>query len=422
MLLNRARASEYMRNSRLDAIVASSPANVAYVSGFHSWLAFSLKEFMVDPGGSGYAGQQNFAILPLEGDPAVVVEPYHVLDTAEIWVEDVRPAGGGSFEEAGRDVNLPEHLLSIPDRLARATIEDPVVAVAAVLEQRGLADSRIGVELDGLSPTRRAELERRLPKAQLLDCSNLLRLVRAAKTEEELALLERAARIAEHAALTAFAAAKPGGGASDLRSVYRRELGAQGADFDHFALGPLGLGLACHTSYVFTEDDVLFTDWGCSYQGYYSDTGRTLCLRPPSAELVERHRAIRATLESGAAAIRPGVASSSVQATMEETLRARGITATSPFGHGIGIEARDYPMLVPDNGRRIQDDCVDIPSDLPLEEGMVINLEVPVFTLGIGSMQTEQSFVVTKDGSRPLIAQDRDSPVVPEEIAKTGQE
>ena len=52
----------------------------------------------------------------------------------------------------------------------------------------------------------------------------------------------------------------------------------------------------------------------------------------------------------------------------------------------------------------------------------VINLEVPVFTLGVGSMQTEQSFVVTKDGSRPLIAQDRDSPVVPQEIAKAGRE
>jgi hypothetical protein len=43
---------------------------------------------------------------------------------------------------------------------------------------------------------------------------------------------------------------------------------------------------------------------------------------------------------------------------------------------------------------------------------MVVNLEVPVFTAGVGSMQTEQSFVVTDAGSRPLVDQPRDRPLI----------
>ena len=52
MLLNRARAFEYMEQCGLDALVATSPANVTYLSGFECWLASGFKEFMVEPGGT----------------------------------------------------------------------------------------------------------------------------------------------------------------------------------------------------------------------------------------------------------------------------------------------------------------------------------------------------------------------------------
>jgi len=61
---------------------------------------------------------------------------------------------------------------------------------------------------------------------------------------------------------------------------------------------------------------------------------------------------------------------------MTDFLARHGITACFPHGHGLGLELRDYPIIVPDTGLRISDDCVDLPADLPLEPGMVINLEV----------------------------------------------
>ncbi len=97
---------------------------------------------------------------------------------------------------------------------------------------------------------------------------------------------------------------------------------------------------------------------------------------------------------------------------MWEALTEHGVTHSFPHGHGIGLEVRDYPIIVPDNGLRIQDDCIDIPSDLPFEAGMVVNLEAAVFILGEGSVHTEQSYVVTEEGVRPLTEQRREQPFV----------
>jgi Xaa-Pro aminopeptidase len=416
--LNRPRASEYMERCGLDALVAASPVNVRYVTGFHCWLASAFKEYMVDPGASSWLQQQNFAVLPLAGEPALVVEPYFVVDTADLWVGDVRPAGGGDFEDADGLAGSPPQLRPALETLQRGVAADPVGALADALADRGLDGGRIGIELGAVRPEALADLRGRLPRAELLDCSNLLRLVRAVKSDEELARLERAAAIGEDAATAAFGEARPGASFADVVAAYRARLGEAGADFDHFALGVRGLGVSSHASFVFSEDDVLFADWGCNVAGYFSDTGTTVCLSEPSPELVARHGAIRASLEAGAAALAPGASSSAVQAAMGEALSAHGVTATFPFGHGFGIESRDYPILVPANGRRIIDECVDVDSDLPLEEGMVVNLEVPLFTLGVGSMQTEQSFVVTADGCRPLVAQAREAPLHPRLVAE----
>ena len=82
-----------------------------------------------------------------------------------------------------------------------------------------------------------------------------------------------------------------------------------------------------------------------------------------------------------------------------------------PHGHGLGLEMRDYPILVPDTGLRIRDNFVDLPADLTIEEGMVIDLEAPLFEPGIGSLHRERSFLVTAVGAEPLVHQDRSAPL-----------
>ena len=98
-------------------------------------------------------------------------------------------------------------------------------------------------------------------------------------------------------------------------------------------------------------------------------------------------------------------------------LNDNGITASNPHGHGLGLEIRDYPILVADNSLRLRDDCIDLPSDLPLEVDMVFNLESAIFTAGVGATHIERTFVVAPEGCRPLTAQDRSAPVRPTAVA-----
>jgi Xaa-Pro dipeptidase len=412
MLLNRSRAHDHMTASGLDAIIATSPANVTYVSDFHCWLAPLFREYMVVPGASSRLIQQNFALLPASGEAALVVEPYFAIDAVETWVADVRIAGGGDYEDRGDVVAGDPAVARVVELIRGGGAPSGVDALVAAIGERGLADGRLGVDFDGLAASVAAVLRDRLPRADLRDCSNLLRLIRAVKSPDELARLRAAATAAEEAAQAAFAAGRAGQRLAELEAVYRAGLGQRGADFDHFAFGPLGLGIATSGTYVLSEGDVLYADWGCLVDAYGSDTGTTLAVGEPSPEWNRRFAATVESVEAGRAAARPGVLASEVQAAMGSAMAAGGATDSYPHGHGFGLDVRDYPILCPPSGQPIRDDCIDVSSDLPLEEGMVFNLEAPLFVLGLGSVHTERSFVVARAGCEPLVPQERDAPVV----------
>jgi Xaa-Pro aminopeptidase len=166
-------------------------------------------------------------------------------------------------------------------------------------------------------------------------------------------------------------------------------------------------------SYKLQKDDVMFVDFGCIYGHYFSDSGTTLAMKELPDSVQERYAAVGACINSGQEAANPGQLSSSVRGAMFKSLSKRGIKASFPHGHGLGLEVRDYPIIVSNNGLRIQDDCVDISSDLPMEINMVINLEASIYSPGAYSVHREQSFLVTESGSQPLVSQERECPVQP---------
>jgi Xaa-Pro aminopeptidase len=232
------------------------------------------------------------------------------------------------------------------------------------------------------------------------------------KTEPEIERLTTAARIAEEAVLEVVAGADATATLTSLGDRFRSLVAEKGADLDHFSVSLDGLGFATGGDRRFRPGVGMYFDFGCIYRGWFSDSGTTLSLGEPTEVALREHEAVRDAVAAGAEAVRPGARGSAVQAVMQQTLAERGITKTFPHGHGVGLEVRDYPVLVPDAGAVIRDDCIDVPADLPLEEDMVINLEAPVLTLGERSVHCEQTFVVTATGCRALTEQDRGEPLV----------
>lgn len=417
MLLNKSRAIAYMRQCGLEALVATSPVNITYLTDYYFWLDPLFKEYWMSPGASSNL-TQGYAIFPLEGEPALVVGTQQVGNAADLWVRDLHTYGATGLDETYPPMALPGEaeriydVLHAPERHGSAT-----EALAGILKARGLEGARIGVDMEGLTAPARAALPGALPQAQLKDCSNLLRLIRAVKSTEEIERLARAAEISEQAGLESLALARPGVLMGDIVQHYRVRIGQMGADLDHFAYGYRGMGVVTEPSYRLAADDVMFVDWGCNYRHYFSDTGTTLAVRDLPVLLADRHAALRAGMAAAMDAIRPGAKCSAVQAALRDTLAGRGITAVNPHGHGVGLEVRDYPILVADNGLRLRDDCIDMAADLPLEVGMVFNMECAIFMPGVGSPHIERSFVVTPEGAQPLTAQDRSAPIRPEATA-----
>jgi Xaa-Pro dipeptidase len=411
MLFNCKRAQEFMRQYQLDALVATSPVNITYFSDYYCWLNAKFKEYMEKPGAPGDL-QQGYAVYPLVGEPALIVTPIFAVNAADIWVRDLHFFGDPGFDKSIESVDLlGDYRVFLQLLHGRSSGATPTDALFHVLEKRGLEGGQIGLEMESLPKRLREQIRSSLPRAKIKDCSNLLRLIRMVKSGEELSHLRRSAEINEQAAMESLLLARPGRSVRDLTAHFRTRVAELGADFDHFAFGIRGLGIATEPNYILRNEDVLFVDFGCSYQNYFSDSGTTLAIGAMPKVLHERHSALRACVTAAAEAIKPGVRASIVRDAMWKTLNERGITASFPHGHGLGLEVRDYPIVVADNGLRIQDECVSVASDLSLESDMVINLESAIFAPGTGSVHIEKSFLVTPDGNSPLIVQDRSSPV-----------
>ena len=410
-LTNVPRANRLMDDAGLDAIVGCSQPNVYYLSGYRCWIEPLLREWMLLPGGTVRAFQPSFAILPRGGRPHLVASAGFAADALAGWADDVHIWGPLGYDESLPGLPLEPRLQRLHDA-QRSAAPDAVSALAAALDGLGLADGSIGVDVEGIGAAELEQLHSALPRAAIRDCTSLLRLLRAVKSDAEITWLSRTAEINERCGTSAAVAVRPGDPVADLVQRFRLAAAVEGADLDHCSPSTGGVSISSRTDYRFAEAELFCFDFGCCLDGYFSDTGITVALGEVAPELKRRHSHLRdAILEVGLAAMRPGALASSVHHAMTAFLGERGITACFPHGHGIGLELRDYPILVPDTGLRLRDECVDVPSDLPLEPGMVINLEVSLFLPGVAGLEVETTMLVTTDGARQLVEQDRSQPL-----------
>lgn len=411
--MNISRAQQWMDNCSIDAIIATSPVNVTYFSDYHVWLDAVFKPYMINPGDPG-ARNPNYAIATQSGESALVVEQYHEVNAAETRVDRLYVYGDQKKIEplAQQPLTKRDAALDCPYQRAAYCMPTAIAALTESLGTMGLQEAKLGVELENLSNDQQDAIRAAFPRAQIKDCTNLIRLIRMVKTVEEIERLRVAAQIAEDAGAAALQLASAGCKIQSIIEGFRSLVAEAGADFEHFCFTIGGYGLATEPNYQLTTNDLLQVDWGCIYRHYFSDTGTTLMTRPPTGSVNHYFQAVCQSIEDGFQHLRPGVKASQVQIAMIETLAAFGVTGQFPHGHGMGLEIRDYPILVPDNGLHIRDECVDVPSDLLLEKDMVVNLESNILLPDYGAWHSEQTFLVTGSGAALLIPQSRDEPIV----------
>lgn len=143
---------------------------------------------------------------------------------------------------------------------------------------------------------------------------------------------------------------------------------------------------------VLNEGDIVSFDMGIVYEGFYSDSARTV---PVGAISPEAERLLRVTEESlalGIAEARPGNDLQAVSGAIQRHVEAAGFHVVQRFvGHGVGVNYHEKPEVPNFVIRR---------SPLPLMPGMVLAIE-PMVCVGTHEVDIleDKWTAVTRDGS-----------------------
>jgi Xaa-Pro aminopeptidase len=388
-LVNWSRLQQVMEAAEVDAVVATTPVNVTYLSDFWSlshWSRIAAQTFAIVGRTVERAVE---VVVPLSNSDLVSTRP-------EIAPTRVSPYGAFSFSvgSVGDHELLAEELalLRFTTADADSVYATPFDALVAALHRAsGGWAGHIAIEAGGLQPGDAERLAELLPRTRWRDSGALLRDVRVIKTPREIELLREAATRTDQAIATALGGASAGDTELDVQASYHAEL----ASLDTLPfLTSITSGRRTVLpngqagSRVLQSGDLMRFDGGGRYRLYAADLARMAIVGTASDKQHSYYGAAKEGLETAISEVKPGARARDVFTSAVEATRAAGIAGyeRSHCGHGIGIENYDGPY--------ISSASTDI-----LEEGMVICLETPYYELGWGGIQVEDTLVVTANGA-----------------------
>jgi Xaa-Pro aminopeptidase len=153
------------------------------------------------------------------------------------------------------------------------------------------------------------------------------------------------------------------------------------------------------TDKLIREGDIVFIDIGASWNGYYSDIGRTTICGRPSRRQQEVYTAVHATLAAGTSAMKAGNTNDDVAAAVVAAAGERGLAdhfISLFIGHGLGIGSNEPPYV---------GESLEGAETVVLEPGMTFALEPLIWVPGVrggAGVRLEDTIVVATDGGEPL--------------------
>ncbi|GAB4149886.1 MAG: Xaa-Pro peptidase family protein [Sphingomonadales bacterium] len=346
-----------MSQQDLDAIIAVSPENFAYVTGF------------VVPSQPLMRWRHAAAIVTRDGEQAILCVDMEE-STVRAKAGDTTVVAWGEFSD------------------------DPMNVLAEMLSQMGLAQARVGTEFDYLSAGAFAALNEIMPGLRLVAAEKLLARARQIKTVQEIAHMHRLSRIADQAIYDALMAVAPGSSEMDIAGALTRNIFALGAE--NFKLMIVATGERSVYPNVGPSDRVLKEGDICRVEifsmigGYHAGVCRTARVgkAPPHAETIWQNLVECKYLVLDM--IKPGASSRAVYEAFLKHLSKLNLPPIRFVGHGIGLHLHEQPYLASH-------------MDVPLEDGMVLGIEPLVYNTGHGyGMQNKDIVAVTATGSQLL--------------------
>lgn len=334
---------------------------------------------------TGDVRRQPRAIIPRDGEP--------VLLTFASEVEEAREATGLSEV--------------IPYR----GLHEMMQAIMAFFKGLGVEKPKVSIEMEFAMPAFLMDrFKMANPQVEVVDAKALVSPLRRIKSAEEVALIRKAAELADLGIQRAREVIRPGISELDVATEVEYTLKKNGADRLGFPMfvnsGRRSLWLhGTATRKLIEAGDLILVDIGPVYQGYNADICRTFSVGEPSEEARRLYGLYREMQKAALEAARPGVALHKVEAQIEEVLEEGGYQDyyLRGFIHGVGLsfEETPFPTIFPEDVL------------MPLEAGMTLAVGHPTLSVPtIGGVRVEDTVHLTEDGIEVLTSAPREEIIV----------
>lgn len=317
------RVKESMATRGIDLLLVSDPANMCYLTGFDAW-SFYVHQMLV---------------VPMDED-----QPYIVLRKI-----DCAAARHTTWLDA-------DHMIDYPDYLVHNVVEHTMDFVCDFINKNKFADNKVvAVEKDCFQFTAMCgeRIARGLPNAkEIVDAVQLVNWVKAVKSDTEIAVMRKAAKITEKIFDAVYETVHPGVRQCDAAAAvfHAGVKGTEEFGGEFCAMIPFmacgDRSDACHlpwTDDVYKEGEVMMFEWAGVYKRYHHPTCRTLLIGKPKYEsILETSKIVVEALNAAMEAAKPGVPVEEVPKAAAKVYEKYGVTIGSAvrMGYSVGL---NYP-------------------------------------------------------------------------------
>jgi Xaa-Pro aminopeptidase len=345
-----------IRRNGLDALVAISPENVTYVSGF------------VVPSQALMRWRHAICVITANGRVSMVaIDMEATTVRAHAGIDDLR--------------------------IYREFTDDPMDRLADALTDLRLDHGKIGIEMEFVSALDFATLQKRLPTIQWTPADALFNKARQVKTPGELDLLRSLSKLTDKAIGDALRRARVGMTELELAGYLLTSLFGGGAE--SYKLMIIASGERSEfpnvgpTDRKLKQGDLIRMEIFGQKNGYLAGICRTAVVGSGTAEQEKIWSNLIQCKYLVMDMIKPGAHCKAIYDTFLKKFSELGFEPISFVGHGIGLHLHEEPYM----GRY---------GNETLQAGMVGAFEPLVYIPGRFGMQNKDMFCVTEGGCELL--------------------
>lgn len=335
--------------------------------------------------------QNGVLVVPREDEPIGLMRRVYERTVEESWIGDIRKVK--SLKELGKVIK----------------------------------EGKLGIEEDVLSVELYKRLKGLFPVAQFVDISFPIRQIRAVKDQEELKPIFKSGAINDAGHRRVKEVLAEGISELELSAELEKEIRARGhdrtgkpRDWNSLLMTPqvasgeagsvpnrffvplagVGLSPACPQGPSWkriARGEPIVVDSGVTYNGYMTDQTRTYSIGEPPPEVAKAHDACLEIHDRLKESMKAGTPVRELYQLALEIAKERGYEHSFQgvgeyrvgfVGHGVGLELNDFPLIGP--------------VDMFLEENMVVAIEPKIILPGKGGVGIENTFLITRQGARPV--------------------